>query len=130
MLVIGDGRILLGHATRFPRWDIPKGLLDPGENEEAAARRELLEETGLQAGSLLPLGQHAYLPDKDLCLFTWRPETMPDPAKLHCTSMVQRPGAAPFPEFDRFGVFPWEIALSLLGKSMARVLATLAHMVA
>jgi len=30
-------------------WSIPKGLVDPGEDELAAARREFLEETGLPA---------------------------------------------------------------------------------
>jgi predicted NUDIX family NTP pyrophosphohydrolase len=34
-------------------WSIPKGELEPGEAEEAAARREFFEETGLRAGDQL-----------------------------------------------------------------------------
>ena len=38
-------------------WSIPKSEIDDGENAELAARRELLEETGLApSGSLEPLG--------------------------------------------------------------------------
>jgi len=39
-------------------WTIPKGEFDPGEAPEAAARREFLEELGIEAsGSLQPLGE-------------------------------------------------------------------------
>lgn len=37
-------------------WELPSGTVETGESPEAAARRELLEETGFQAGSLEPLG--------------------------------------------------------------------------
>lgn len=39
-------------------WAIPKGLIEPGESAEAAARREFGEELGTPAeGALLPLGR-------------------------------------------------------------------------
>ena len=47
-VIVTDGkRLLLGHASRSPLWDIPKGGIEPGETPAQAARRELREETGL-----------------------------------------------------------------------------------
>jgi len=37
--------------------ELPSGAIDPAETPEAAARRELLEETGYEAGELVLLGQ-------------------------------------------------------------------------
>jgi A/G-specific adenine glycosylase len=43
-------------------WEFPGGRIEPGERPEAAARRELTEETGLTAGRLRARGvvRHAY----------------------------------------------------------------------
>jgi 8-oxo-dGTP pyrophosphatase MutT (NUDIX family) len=124
-VVVTDGaRILLGHATRSPRWDIPKGLSEPGESLRNAAVRELEEETGLAASpvALRELGTHAYLRGKDLALFAWTPRTMPDPAGLSCSATFALPGGAVLPEFDRFGLFAWDEALTRVGRNLARVL--------
>ncbi len=125
-VIVTDGaQILLGHATRSPRWDIPKGLAEPGEAPVEAAVRELREESGLEAppDALRPLGVHRYLPGKDLALFVWRPVEMPDPGKLSCASVFTAPGGALLPEFDRFGLFAWNDAISRVGRNMAGVLA-------
>jgi len=124
-VIVADGtRLLLGHATRSPRWDIPKGVAEPGESFVAAARRELLEETGLDArdAELRPLGVFPYLRDKDLALFLWRPAHMPDPAALICTTHFAWKGAM-LPEFDKFGLFAADEALGRVGKSLAVLLA-------
>jgi 8-oxo-dGTP pyrophosphatase MutT (NUDIX family) len=129
-VIVGDGeRILLGHATRSPRWDIPKGEAEPGEDFVAAAARELQEETGLvvPVAELTVLGVHAYLRGKDLALFAWTPPYLPDPKDLVCTSRFALPDGALLPEFDRFGLFSWDEALSRVGKSMARVLSSIPH---
>ncbi|MFN3675916.1 MAG: NUDIX hydrolase [Sphingomonas pseudosanguinis] len=50
LLVDGTGRTLMFRFTpddRPPFWCTPGGAVDPGESYEDAARRELLEETGL-----------------------------------------------------------------------------------
>lgn len=39
------------HAAKDFLWELPAGRIDPGEKELPAAQRELLEETGYQAGS-------------------------------------------------------------------------------
>jgi 8-oxo-dGTP pyrophosphatase MutT (NUDIX family) len=125
-VIVGDGeRILLGHATRSPRWDIPKGEAEPGEDFAATAARELREETGLAVapGDLTALGVHPYLRAKDLALFGWTPPHLPDPKGLVCASKFALPNGTLLPEFDRFGLFSWEEALARVGKNMARVLA-------
>ena len=86
-VIVGDGeRILLGHATRSPRWDIPKGGVEPGEGFAEAAARELQEETGLivPPAELAALGVYSYLRGKDLALFAWTPPALPDPNNLVC----------------------------------------------
>jgi ADP-ribose pyrophosphatase len=57
----GAGRTALLRNWRHPigrwSWELPKGFVDPGETNEAAARRELAEETRLVSpGLLLHLG--------------------------------------------------------------------------
>lgn len=53
LLVDREGRVLLFRFDcgdeRPPFWCTPGGALDPGEGYAAAARRELLEETGIDA---------------------------------------------------------------------------------
>ncbi len=125
-VVVTDGaRVLLGHATRSPRWDIPKGLVEPGETPRQAALRELVEETGLTAETeaLSDLGRHAYLPGKDLALFAWRPDAMPDPARCVCATFFLARDGARLPEFDRFGAFFWDDAVHRVGRNMARMLS-------
>jgi len=126
VIVTNGTRILLGHATRSPRWDIPKGMAEPGESLAAAAARELEEETGLSApvNELRALGVHAYLRDKDLALFVWVPAAMLSPASLVCRSTFALPSGAIVPEFDRFGLFSLDEALTRVGKSLARILAS------
>src|ERR1700681_3072529 len=120
-VIVTDGeRVLLGHATRSPRWDIPKGEAEPGESFLTAARRELFEETGLDApeAELRPLGVFPYRRGKDLALYAWGPRPLPDPRTLVCTSQFSWSGRM-WPEFDRFGLFTPEEALSQVGKSLA-----------
>ncbi|HUR38178.1 MAG TPA: NUDIX domain-containing protein [Planctomycetota bacterium] len=63
----GEAReVLLVHASgaynRKSPWGIPKGMPDPGEPLEEAARRETREETGIAVtGPLVPLDSITYV---------------------------------------------------------------------
>jgi 8-oxo-dGTP diphosphatase len=46
-VIVRDGRVLLVHRPHHGDWSFPKGKLDAGETWEAAALREVEEETGL-----------------------------------------------------------------------------------
>lgn len=57
--------VLLIHSSgwynRGKPWGIPKGIPNKGETDlEATARRETLEETGVEAGELTPIGHMKY----------------------------------------------------------------------
>ena len=44
----GIDEILVVHRPAYGDWSFPKGKLEPGESEEDAAVREVIEETGLR----------------------------------------------------------------------------------
>src|SRR5258708_12836834 len=52
VLIVRQYRPAVEHDTL----ELPSGLVDPGETPEEAARRELLEETGYEAGEVEVLG--------------------------------------------------------------------------
>jgi 8-oxo-dGTP pyrophosphatase MutT (NUDIX family) len=106
LVVDAGGRLLLGHVTHTPRWDIPKGLQDPGETPLAAAMRELREETGLvfSPDAFRDLGRFDYRRDKVLHLFRVDVGAMlPDLGHLTCASMFPHHATgAPTPEMDGY----------------------------
>jgi ADP-ribose pyrophosphatase len=57
--VDADGRVLLVRQYRYAVssyvWELPAGRLDAGETPEEGARRELVEEAGLEAGRVEPM---------------------------------------------------------------------------
>lgn len=52
----GALRVLVVHRPAYDDWSLPKGHLDPGESPEAAAVREVEEETGIVAHIVVPVG--------------------------------------------------------------------------
>jgi 8-oxo-dGTP pyrophosphatase MutT (NUDIX family) len=71
LVVDAERRLLLGHVTDTPKWDIPKGMQDPGESTLAAAMRELEEETGLVFAPerFIEVGRFDYRREKALHLY-------------------------------------------------------------
>jgi predicted NUDIX family NTP pyrophosphohydrolase len=101
-----DGlEVLLVHPSgaynRKAPWSIPKG--EPDETDlEATARRETLEETGVTAGNLVPLGSIVYKKSRK---------------EVHCFGGPAPAGAAPRPtswEVDQAVFVPLAHARDLL----------------
>jgi predicted NUDIX family NTP pyrophosphohydrolase len=98
-------------------WSVPKGLVDPGEEELACALREFKEETGFDTaamGARSDLGSFRLPSGKRL--HVWALEGDCDPAALHSNlfQMEWPPRSArieQFPEVDRGGWFDRTTAL-------------------
>ena len=56
----GGIEVLVIHRPKYDDWSLPKGKLDPGEDHETAALREVEEETGLACLLGPPLGSLSY----------------------------------------------------------------------
>src|SRR5262245_26895043 len=110
-------------------WTIPKGLVEPGEDALAAARREFSEETGFAVdGPFLELG--AFKQPGGKIVLAWAAEGDADPAALTSNSFTMewppRSGRhAEFPEIDRAGWFEPESARRKVLKGQQPVIEAL-----
>ena len=127
LLVINErDALLVGHSTGSSHWDLPKGLIEPGERPIECALREAREEFGLEfpAGRLVDLGRHPYYRGKDLHLFAVASSTTEcPPERCRCSSYFAhyRTGQS-VPEIDGFTWADEEALRSMLGWSMRRLL--------
>jgi putative (di)nucleoside polyphosphate hydrolase len=130
LVVNPDGELLLCHVTDTAKWDIPKGMQDPGESTLEAAMRELYEEAGIAYPKerFTDLGLFDYRPDKRLHLYLVRSgEELADLAHLKCSSFFpHRWSGAATPEVDGYRWAPRCQLARLCWPRMAQRLQALA----
>jgi len=106
LVVNSAGQLLVCHVTDTAKWDIPKGMQDPGESTLQAAMRELREEAGIafDAARFEDLGGFAYRRDKRLHLYlVCAGDELGQLEQLACTSFFPHPvSGRPTPEADGY----------------------------
>ena len=96
-----------GNYNRKAPWGIPKGLREPGEDLQTAARRETFEETGINPGDLIDLGSIDYKKSRKRVHCFAGP--LPDSARPRCASW----------EIDRAELVPLDLARDIIHPDQA-----------
>src|SRR5690348_17992937 len=95
-------------------WFVPKGEVEPGEDELAAAKREFREETGFEPGDeLQPLGSVKHKSGKTVSAWAFEGDYDPAAIRSNTFSMEWPPKSGKqqeFPEVDRAAFFTVEQA--------------------
>lgn len=109
VIIDKNGNILGCHATGKPDYtgyDFPKGCVEPGESDITTAIRELKEETGLfvSESDLIDAGVHPHNKEKDIHLFIYRVNVLPNTTTLKCTSYFELPDGRKLPEMNGFKI--------------------------
>ncbi len=101
-------------------WSVPKGQIDPGEDDLLAAKREFREETGLNLeGAFSSLGTFHLPSDKQLTLWTMEGDCDPSQLVSNTFEMIWPPHSNKrrrFAEVDRGGWFGRACALKKIVK--------------
>lgn len=131
--------VLLGHMGG-PFWDrrdagawsVPKGELEPGEEPEAAARREFTEELGLPVpdGVLIPLGDVTQTNGKVVTAWALEADLDPDAIEPGTFELEWPKGSGrvqAFPEIDRVAWLSFEAARARIVKAQQGFLDQLAR---
>jgi predicted NUDIX family NTP pyrophosphohydrolase len=95
-------------------WFVPKGEVNPGEEEQAAARREFEEETGMRAAvELVALGNVRHKSGKKVTAWAFEGDCDPAALRSNTFEMEWPPKSGKkkqFPEIERAGFFRVESA--------------------
>jgi predicted NUDIX family NTP pyrophosphohydrolase len=117
-------------------WSIPKGEVVPGEDLEAAAKREFKEELGLSLSAnaeLIPIGHVTQKAGKVVHVWAFEGDCDPSAAKGNTFAMVWPPQSGKMQEFfeiDKAQFFDFEEARKKLNPAQVEFLDRLATVLA
>jgi predicted NUDIX family NTP pyrophosphohydrolase len=115
-------------------WFVPKGEVNPGEDELSAAKREFQEETGLAPGAdLLPLGSVRHKSGKKVSAWAFEGDCDPAVLRSNTFQMEWPPHSGKmreFPEIDRAALFTIEAAREKMHPTEFEFISRLAELVA
>jgi predicted NUDIX family NTP pyrophosphohydrolase len=111
-------------------WSVPKGLIEPGEDEFAAALREFGEEIGVPApdAEYAKLGDFVYTSGKVVTIFAGESDLRVDRVSSMPVTVEWPRGSGTtitFPEIDRAEWCPLDVARTRLVRGQAPALAAL-----
>jgi predicted NUDIX family NTP pyrophosphohydrolase len=110
-------------------WTIPKGLIEPGEEPLAAARREFEEETGVRPeGPFLPLGSIRQKAGKEIHAWAWEGDADPERVTSNMVRTEWPRGSGrwlAFPEVDRCAWFDPATARGKINPAQAELITRL-----
>lgn len=113
-------------------WFVPKGEIQPGEDELAAAQREFREETGFDPmGPYIPIGEVKQKSGKTVVAWAFESDCDPSKLKSNTFQMEWPPRSGKqreFPEVDRAAFFPLDQAHEKIHPSVAAFLSRLASL--
>jgi 8-oxo-dGTP diphosphatase len=105
------------HRPKYDDWSLPKGKLDPGEDDEGAALREIHEETAHRGEIISDLGEICYETTK-------RGSTFDKVVRYFAMRVVEKGDFAPNDEVDELRWLPIEAAASLVSYDRDREVLT------
>lgn len=109
-------QVLIGHPggpfwakRQAGAWSVPKGLVEPDEDPLAAARREFLEETGLDVGNepVIDLGSVTQKSGKEVVAWAVRGDLDPAEARSNTIRVEWPRGSGRLVEFPEIDEVRW-----------------------
>lgn len=129
LIFVKNEKILLCHVTGKNFWDLPKGIMDDNEKPIDTVLREVYEETGMdlynEKEKLVDLGLFDYKKEKQLHLFLYESNQLPNINTLECKSYFKNENGENLKEVDAFSYVSYKDAIYAVNFKLAKILKSI-----